>query len=254
MTLPILFLGTAFVILLAFEAGLRFGRWRSHLPDPEPPLPARMIISSVLGLLAFILGFTFGLAASHFDSRSQALDDEAIAIATAYHRADLLSEPARTKVRDSLRKYVDMRIEASRSANVDEVIARLRQLQEEIWSQAIAAGKDAGSPQSPSPLIQSLTEVIDVHGEHVLTKMRSRIPLAVWVILYAITILSIAAAGYHSGLAGNRGGSFAALAYALVFAAVIMMIADLDIPKTGQFQSSYQGLTELRDRLESSRP
>src|SRR5215471_6685096 len=97
-----LFIGTAFVVLVAFECGLRIGRWRSQQPDPEPPLPARMIISSVLSLLAFILGFTFGVAVSHFDGRNQALDHEAISISTAYHRADLLPEPERTKVRELL--------------------------------------------------------------------------------------------------------------------------------------------------------
>src|SRR5262249_37169602 len=81
------FIGSVLIILVAFECGLLLGRWRGRQPDPEPQLPARMIISSVLSLLAFMLGFTFGLAVSHFDSRDQALNEEAIAIRTAYHRA-----------------------------------------------------------------------------------------------------------------------------------------------------------------------
>ena len=103
-----LFVGTALLVLVAFECGLRIGRWRSRQPDPEPPLPARMIISSVLSLVAFVLGFTFGAAANHFDARNQALDNEAVSISTAYHRADLLPEPERTTLRRLLREYIDL--------------------------------------------------------------------------------------------------------------------------------------------------
>jgi hypothetical protein len=55
MILAALFVGTAFVVLIAFECGLRLGKWRSTQPDPEPQLPARMLIASVLSLLAFVL-------------------------------------------------------------------------------------------------------------------------------------------------------------------------------------------------------
>jgi hypothetical protein len=129
-----LFVCTAFVVLIAFECGLRLGRWRSTRPDPEPQLPARMIIASVLSLLAFVLGFTFGIAASHFDSRNQALDNEAVAISTAYHRADLLPEPERSNLRQLLREYVDLRVEGVRFSDMDRMVARIRAMQEQVWS------------------------------------------------------------------------------------------------------------------------
>src|SRR5262245_49145792 len=87
-----LFAGTVLVALLAFEAGSRYGYWRSQQPDPEPQLPVRTLVASILSLLAFILGFTFGLASSHYDSRNQSVFDEAVAISTAYHRADFLPD------------------------------------------------------------------------------------------------------------------------------------------------------------------
>jgi hypothetical protein len=244
-----LFIGTALVILLAFEGGLRFGRWRAKQPDPEPQLPARMIISSVLSLLAFILGFTFALSASHFDSRAQSLNDEVIALATAYRRAGLLPDPECAKIRDLLREYVDLRLQAPRSADINNVIARLRRLQEQIWSHAISAEtKHTGLPP-PTLLLQSLNEALDLNAERLLTNMQARIPFRIWCLFYGIAIVSIAAAGYHSGLAGNRRRSYAAFAYALVFAAVIVMIADADIPQFGHFEVSYQPLMDLRTRL-----
>jgi len=201
-----------------------------------------------------MLGFTFGMAISHFDSRDQALNEEAIAIRTAYHRATLLPKPQRETVRDLLRQYVDLRVQGPRSSGLDEFIAQLREIQEQIWAQAIAVESKDGHPVPPTLLLQSLNEVIDENAEKVLTNMRARIPFGVWVVLYGITIVAIAAAGYHSGLAGARRRSIASLAYALVFSAVIVMIADVDAPKFGHFEASRQTLIELQARLNQQRP
>jgi hypothetical protein len=243
-----LFFGTVVVALLAFEGGLRFGRWRSQRPDPEPLLPVRTLVASILHLLAFILGFVFGLSSSHFDSRGRSIFDESIAIGTAYHRADLLPDPSRTNVQRLLLEYVDRRLEVGRPGTVDEeTFAQLRQVQRVLWAEAVAAAKKESTP-STTPLIQSLSDVIDVQAERVLAGIQSRIPWQVWVILYWILVLSIAAAGYHAGLAGARR-SFAAVAYAFVFAAVIVMIAAGDVPGSEQFQTSHRALTDLRARL-----
>jgi len=254
MVLLATFIGSVLIILVSFECGLLLGRWRSRQPDPEPQLPARMIISSVLSLLAFMLGFTFGMAVSHFDSRDQALHEEAIAIRTAYHRAALLPEPQRATVRDLLRQYVDLRVQGPRSSRLDEFIAQLREIQEQIWAQAVAAESKDGRPMAPTLLLQSLNGVIDENAEKVLTNMRARIPFGVWVVLYGITVVAIAAAGYHSGLLGARRRSIASLAYALVFSAVIVMIADVDGPKFGHFETSRQTLIELQMRLNQPKP
>jgi hypothetical protein len=213
-----------------------------------------MIISSVLNLLAFLLAFTFGLAQSHFDTRSEALHDEAIAIGTAFHRADLLPEPRRTQLRSLIRQYVDLRLEASRSPDVEKVIPRLRQLQERIWTEAIGTGKNESGAIPPPILLQSLNDMIDVQSERVQKNMRARIPRVVWGFLSGAILISIAAAGYHSGLMGNRRRSFASLAYALVFAAVAVMIADADSPRFGQFETDHEALHELQARLHVAEP
>jgi hypothetical protein len=240
-----LFVAAVTATLLAFQAGLRLGRWRRGKPDPEQLLPVRVLVVSTMGLLTFILGFTFGLASSHFDSRSAAVFDEAVAIGTAYRRADLLPDPERATVRQLIRDYVDLRVDASRSRLDDEVVARLRQSREQIWDAALAASRKS---QSAGPLMQSLTEVIDVHGERVLDNIRARIPFRVWLVLNGIMIVSVAAAGYHAGLAGTER-SIAAVAYALVFAAVIVMIAAGDNPGPEQLQTTHHALMDLRARL-----
>jgi len=243
-----LFVAIVVGTLLAFEAGLRLGRWRSRKPNAEALLPVRMLVTSTLGMLSFILGFTFGLASSHFDSRSQSIFDEATAISAAYHRADLLPEPERTKERRLILEYVDMRLEPLEGARTD-VVARLRTLQEQMWHQAVAASQKEGAASSVMPFTQSLIE-INAQGERVLSGIRSRIPVVVWAILNAIMAISVAAAGYHAGLAGTQR-SIAAFAYSLVFAAVILLITAADTPGASQLRTSHQALIDLQQRLKT---
>jgi len=243
-----LFIAIVAGTLLAFEAGLRLGRWRSRKPNPEALLPVRMLVTSTLGMLSFILGFTFGLASSHFDTRSQSIFDEATTIGAAYHRADLLPEPERTNERRLIRDYVDMRLEPLDGRRTN-VVAHLRKLQEQMWHEAVGASRKEGAASSVMPFTQSLIE-INAPGERVLSGIRSRIPVVVWVILNAIMAISVAAAGYHAGLAGTQR-SIAALAYALVFAAVMVLITAADIPGVAQLRTSHRALVDLQERLKT---
>jgi hypothetical protein len=247
---PALLVGLYFAIvvatLLAFETGLWLGRWRSRRPNPEAVLPVRMLVTSTLGLLTFILGFTFGLASSHFDNRAQAIFDEATAIGTAYHRTDFLPEPERSNERRLIRNYVDARLEPLQTLRGDASV-RLRTLQEQMWAVAVAANNRNGGTPTALPLAQSLVDV-NMHGERALNGFRSRIPVAVWLMLNGIMAVSVAAAGYHAGLAGTQR-SIAAVAYSLVFAAVIVLIAAGDVPGPEQLRTSHQALIDLRERL-----
>jgi len=243
--LATLFLATLVAELLAFQAGLQLGRWRSVRANPEPPLPARVLVTSTLNMLAFMLAFVFGLASSHYDSRSQSVFDESVAIESTYQRADLLPHDDRKALRQLLRQYVDVRLRVPQT--VDDVY-QLRALQAQIWDRAISSGRREGGSPTPAPLLQSLTDAIDVHGERALIGVRTRIPIVAWIVLTAIMFMSIASAGYLAGLAGARQ-SIAATGYALVFAAVIIMIVAADVPGTEQLRTSHQALVDLRSRL-----
>jgi hypothetical protein len=244
--LAALFAATLMAELVAFEGGLRLGRWRSQRPDPEPPLPARVLVTGTLNMLAFILAFVFGLASSHYDSRTQSVFDESVAIGSTYQRADLLPHDDRKALRQLLRQYVDVRLRVPQATAAD--VRQLRALQAQIWDRAISSGRRDGGSPTPAPLLQSLTDAIDVQGERALVGVRTRIPVIAWIVLIAIMFMSIASAGYLAGLAGARG-SIAAAGYALVFAAVIVMIVAADVPGSAQFRTSHQALVDLRSRL-----
>src|ERR1700745_4512227 len=87
-----LFISILLVVLLSVEFGYRLGKYRRARHEQEKQAPLGTMVGATLGLLAFILAFTFGLAAARFDTRGQVLLDEANAIGTTYLTAGLIPE------------------------------------------------------------------------------------------------------------------------------------------------------------------
>jgi hypothetical protein len=248
-----LFLATVAVVFLAVEAGYRLGRLRRAQPDAEKESSVGAMVGATLGLVAFTLAFTFGLAATRFEARRQVILDEANAIGTTDLRAALLADPERSETRRLLREYVEIRLKGVRPEVVQRAAAESTALHARLWAQAVAA--TAKDPRSiPTGLfIQSLNEVIDLHSKRILVGVRNRIPGALWGALYFIAILGMAELGYHEGLTSSRR-SPAALALALAFSAVMFLIADLNRPEEGFLRISQQSMLDLRNSLERTSP
>jgi hypothetical protein len=65
---------------------------------------------AVLGLLALMIGFTFAMALSRFESRRDAVLSEANSIGTTALRARLLPAPERAEALKLLQEYVQVRL------------------------------------------------------------------------------------------------------------------------------------------------
>src|SRR5689334_16514906 len=120
--LGVLFLAASALAWLALEAGYRLGAWRHARIAEEKESPVGAMVGSILGLLAFFLGFTFSMAASRFDQRRLIVVDEANAIGTTYLRARLLPEPHRGQVQALLREYVEVRLPGLQQGDIVQLI------------------------------------------------------------------------------------------------------------------------------------
>jgi hypothetical protein len=67
------------------------------------------ISSSLLGLLALILGLTFAMVGSRFENRKVNLIDEANCIGTAVLRADIYPDSLKTEFRKDFEVYLQSR-------------------------------------------------------------------------------------------------------------------------------------------------
>ena len=239
-----LFVAILIVVLLAVELGYRLGKFRRSRHELEKEAPVGTMVGATLGLLAFILAFTFGLAAARFDTRRQVLLDEANAIGTTYLRAGMLPERGE-QIRGLLREYVGVRLDAVRSGNVAEGIRQSENIQHQLWTQTESVGQKNPNSILVGLFVQSLNETIDLHAKRVQAGLRSRIPGAIWLGLFAVAGLSLATMGYHAGLSGTRR-SLAILAVAVTFSVVIELIADLDRPQEGVLRMSQQVLIDVQ--------
>jgi hypothetical protein len=249
----LIFAATVAVSAIAIEAGYRLGQHRRGRNDGDKDLekdqPVGAIAASTLGLLGFMLAFTFGLAASRFDDRRLVVLEESNAIGTAYLRAGLLREPERGAIRQQLRDYVEARLAAVKVETHAEGMAASEGLHQALWAQATAAAGNDPHSIMTGLFIQSLNEVIDLHAKRVLFGLRSRIPASVWIALYFIAVLAMGSLGYQEGLAGSRR-SLAVIALLLTFSAVMLLIADLDRPQEGLLRISQQSMIDLKNTIE----
>ena len=100
--------------LLCLWAAARLGvfvRGRLRAVDLSELDEFGTVLGATLTLLGLLIGFTFSMAISRYDQRKNYEEEEANAIGTEYVRADLLPEPARTKVKAQLVQYLDLRIQ-----------------------------------------------------------------------------------------------------------------------------------------------
>lgn len=235
---------TIFVALLSVELGYRVARYRLQRSQEEKESPVGGMVGATLGLLAFMLAFTFGLAGSRFEDRRQVLLSEANAIGTTYLRAAMLPEPMRTEARNVLREYVDVRLEAVQPGKLDQALIKSEALHNRLWSLAVTAVEKDRSAIT-ALFVESLNEVIDLHAKRVMAGLRSRVPGVIWIVLYVLAILAMVIMGYHSGLAHSRR-SLAVIALVVGFSSVIFLIADLDRPGQGALRVSQQSMIDLR--------
>jgi hypothetical protein len=241
-----LFIAILAVVLLSVEVGYRVGRYRASRVE-EKETPVGEMVAATLGLLAFILAFTFGLAATRFDTRRQLLLDEANAIGTTYLRAAMLPEKG-AEIRLLLRDYVDARLEAVKPGRLAEGVRRSENIQNRLWELAVPIGQKNPNSIVVGLFVQSLNEVIDLHAKRLTAGVRNRIPLAIWAALYGISIFSFAAMGYHSGLTGTTR-SLVIVAVSFTFSVVIGLIADLDRSQEGILTIGQEALIEARESM-----
>jgi hypothetical protein len=243
----LLYLGTVLWLLAGNELGYRLGRRRrSGAPDGDKA-PASAIVGSTLGLLAFVLAFTFNMSSTRFDARKQLVLDEASAVLRAYQRAQLLAEPQKSACSRLLQEYVELRqgIVPQRSlAEIRRLVLRSEAVQDALWKEA------AGLAPSPglNAFVQSLSELTDLQMKRVRAAVWNRLPMTIVVTLYLIAFLGLSAMGYGAGLAGSRTAT-PSLMLILTFSAIIVLIVDLERPRQQLFEVTQEPMADVGRRI-----
>lgn len=258
-SLPILtiYIGILLIILFSCELGYQLGKSLHSRQDKEATSSIGPMVSGLLGMLAFVLAFTFSMAAANHSSRKQNVLDEANAIGTAYLRSDLLSAQHKNVIKTLLREYVDIRIKVVddisilgiKAVNIDTVIKRSITIHNLLWAEVSTAAINASSPNT-SLMIVSLNNVIEMHEKRITAGLRNRIPTSIWIAILGICILTMITLGTQLGFSGKRR-LLAVIPLSMAFSVLLVLAVDLNRPEKGLIIVGQKAMTNLQSKMNS---
>jgi hypothetical protein len=214
----------------------------------EPKSEAfELVQGATLTLLGLLLGFTFAMAVSRFDSRMELAVDEASAIETSWLRAGTMPPPLDTESRAALLAYTNARLEL-RNAGADEqerdvASEHADALEHQIWRLAQQEAVDKRDPVS-ALYMSSLQNVFDLKTKRGAV-YDNRIPSSAWALLLFLGVAANLLVGFSIG---HRWWLLWVLP--LVVAGTLMLVADLDSPVSGFIRVEPKALDQLPSLLQ----
>lgn len=230
------------LMLLAWECGGQLQARLSRAAHKDDVQDEGYILSGILGLLALLIAFTFGLALDRYETRRELVVTEANALGTAWLRTSLLDNPAplRAALRDYTRARVAFSLAPAHQRTEAHAAANAKQVK--VWDEAMAAlGDQKASPLAPA-LLGPINEAIDTAATRA-AALDARLPASVEVILGLYALISAGMLGYVVARAGSRQRAASVLLFMMVTLSFIL-IEDLDRARDGAIQVSQQPMVD----------
>ena len=254
---PLYHLSAVWITVMLFLFMLVFfmlgERWRFYLmrrSQTERFDITGSLEGSMLGLLALLLAFTFGISNSRYDARRDVIIKEANCIGTAVLRADLYPEPFRSSLRADFQEYVEARIHYYEVGAHDDSIAaaylHAQAVSDRIWKKVTARAQSDTPYIRNTFFLQSLNDMIDVAGERRYIGV-SHVPVSILWMLLLICLAVSFLLGY--GMKGKKPDWLMVCIFSLIISMTTYLILDLDRPREGiiTMNAVHQSMLDLRD-------
>jgi hypothetical protein len=203
--------------------------------------------AALLGFMALILAFGLSLAVGRYETRRQAVVEDANDIGTTYLRAQTLPEPMRTRSLTLLRQYTDVELRLSHvvpgSAAANQTVAQGSALQRPLWSLAVQAVETQPLATAPRLYEDSLNTMIDEQTERVAT-LSNRVPTEVLLLEIIGAAIALGLLGLHVGVLGR--GMVAVLLAAALVSLLLYVSFDLDRPTRGLIRVPDTALVQIQ--------
>jgi hypothetical protein len=247
-TLPTVLLALVLLVLLVGAAvvGLLLGR-SQRTKQESGKETFGVLQAALIGFMGLILAFGLSLALDRYESRRQAVVDDANTIGTAYLRAQTLAEPIRSQSLSLLVRYTDAEIQLSHvvpgSAAANRTIVEASALQRPLWRLAAQAVQEQPTATAPRLYEDSLNDMIDQQTVRV-SGLANRVPTEVLLVEIIGAAFTLSLLGLHVGVLGR--GLIPLLLAAVMVATLVYTIVDLDRPTRGLIRVPDTPLTQLR--------
>lgn len=242
--------GLLLALLLAEFAGRRVAL-RSRSDDTEAEANRERtghLVTSIFGLLALLLGFSFGIVLNRYDTRRADVVAEANAISTAHYHAGFLPGQAGAALQQNFEQYARNRLEYGLTGpfgrdRLDAEAGRIRS--------AIASAGQQVAPLANSPLgslvLSDTTAVLDM-GVQREANIRAKLPMMVFAVLVGLAIAGAGMMGFaYPQPTRNRQATNLSLFALLTL--TIGVIVDLDRPAGGTTRVDQTPMRQLGAEL-----
>ena len=222
----VLFFSMLAAVWIGYKIGLK--KTKSENKNAE-------ISSSLLGLLALILGFTFAMAGSRYENRKNNLIDEANCIGTAVLRADIYPDSLKNEFKKDFKLYLNSRRDYYLLDNNEQKLtASLQQsafTSEKLWSRAAFYAKNKDYFIQSTMMLPALNAMFDSASKSNMV-LNSKVPETIVYLMLAFSIIISFFIGYNCGLEKKINTKFIT-GFCFLICIVIFITLDLDRPRRG---------------------
>lgn len=251
---PALLIAIVLLVLMLIANGSGFYLRQRQLRHDPDKLSEGLgpVEGSLLGLLALLLSFTFGISASKSDHRREIIVEEANAIGTAIMRCDLYPDSVRNDLRPMFKAYVDARITYYEAGidkeKLDNSLQESQKYSDLIWERVTAFSHNKENVFPSQQMVPALNQMIDI----VTTRDADRnahVPESILWMLFLLTLAGSFVTGY-----GSKSRSFnwvIVIGFSIMTVMTIYLILDLDRPRRGiiNMDQTHAKIVELKNML-----
>ena len=238
-----------FAMVILLKLGANVGHRLRKIGEDANNSLNTTILAAVLGLFAFLLGFTFSMSGGRYESRRINNINEANAIGTAVLRANLYPKSERDSFRSDFKEYTLARI-AYFKAGSNILAMQIAEKDAQFYSGRIWDRTSVNATKAPSLfpamlMIPAVNAMID-SGNYNNYGEKFRVPDLIILLLFASSLVCAFFVGYHSVRTGGFNRTIT-LGFCLLCSLVIYTTLDLDRSRTGliKLETSQQSLSDL---------
>ena len=246
----LLFLG----MLILIETGRRLAIRRRSRESEGERSSLGTVEGAVFALFGLLMAFTFSGAAGRFNEKRMLIAEEVNCIETAYLRLHLVPRETELALQDLFRRYVDSRLETyHRLPNMqlaEEEMAKSKELQEEIWTQAVEATRlPTAHPDGGKLLLPALNNMIDIATTRTMA-LQIHPPRIIYALLFGLGLICSLLAGYRMASGPHRSWLHI-LGFTVITVVIVYVVLDVEYPRTGliRLETADQLLVKLRQSM-----
>jgi hypothetical protein len=240
-----------FCVLIPILLGQQYGFYLKRKAVKVSDAPVGSVVGAALGLLAFMLAFTFQIVDNRYNERKNLLLDEVTTIRTTYLRAGLIPEPYKSNTRKLLIEYTDLRADIANdlsSKKLRHLKIRSQAILDSLWHYSEALAAFDRSSEAFSLYMGSTNDLNEIYNQRVTFTFEYRIPFAILFILGIITLFSMFLLGYQFGISGKKN-NIVSVIISIIFASLMWLILALDRPEQGFIRLNQRPIITLYKQL-----